>query len=350
MTARLDRGREVPARGDESGASIRVEIRLLGGFEVVVAGRRVGPERWRRRPAAALVKLLALSNGHRLLRDQVMDALWPELPVDLAAPRLHKAAHYARTALDERESVVLAGDGVSLFPHADVVVDVARFAEMADDAAQAAAAVALYRGDLLPDDLYVPWTEEPRERLRLRYLDQLRALGRWDKVVATDPADEQAHLRLVQDHIERADRRGALLRLDQMETVLRSELGVGPSETAIGLRAEAAAMPVDSWEPGAAPRTPVPMPQTPTIGCDRDVAMVVQMLARSRIVSLLEPGGVGKTRLALEVALHCRETSGVEACFVDLTKGSEAAQVPELIVHELGIRAESAGSMEQVLA
>jgi predicted ATPase/DNA-binding SARP family transcriptional activator len=335
---------------------VRVDIRLLGAFEVVVAGQRVPDEAWRRRQSAALVKLLALSRGHRLLREQVMDALWPESPVGQAAPRLHKAAHYARTALGVRDSVVLSDDTVSLFPLADIVVDADQFDAAADaaratgESTLAAAGVDLYRGDLLPDDLYEPWAEETRERLRLRYLDLLRALRRWDKVVVSDPADEQAHLRLAQEHMHRGDRRAALLQLDRMETVLRRELGVGPSEPAIALRDEVLAMPAEDWQPRAASRTPIPMPQTQTIGRDRDVAIVMQMLARSRVVTLLGPGGVGKTRLALEVALRWGETSSRETCFVDLTKVDEAMLVPELIVRELGIHPESATNMEQVLA
>ena len=75
---------------------MRVDINLLGGFSVVVDGRPVAAQAWTRRSAAALVKLLALRPGRRLPREQVMDLLWPDLLLDQAAPRLHKAAHYAR--------------------------------------------------------------------------------------------------------------------------------------------------------------------------------------------------------------------------------------------------------------
>ena len=76
-----------------------VRITLLGGFEVAVAGTPVPAAQWRRRHAAALVKILALVPGRRLHREQLIDTLWPELTVEEAAPRLHKAAHYARRAL-----------------------------------------------------------------------------------------------------------------------------------------------------------------------------------------------------------------------------------------------------------
>ena len=86
---------------------MRVEITLLGDFGVRVDGTAVDPRSWERRHAASLVKLLALAPGRRLHREQCLDAIWPELAVDEAGPRLHKAAHYARKALGNREAIVL---------------------------------------------------------------------------------------------------------------------------------------------------------------------------------------------------------------------------------------------------
>ena len=165
---------------------MRVDINLLGGFSVVVDGRPVVAQAWTRRSAAALVKLLALRPGRRLPREQVMDLLWPDLLLDQAAPRLHKAAHYARTALGIQTAVVLSGDAVALLPDERVVVDVELF-----DEASAERAIELYAGDLLPDDLYEPWAEAERERLRTRYLGLLRATGRWADLLAAEPLDER---------------------------------------------------------------------------------------------------------------------------------------------------------------
>src|SRR5262245_36212071 len=97
---------------------------MLGGFEVRVDGVPVPGSGWDRRQAAALVKILALSRSRRLHREQVIDALWPDLAIDEAAPRLHKAAHFARKATGATDAVVLRDDTVALFPAADVTVDV----------------------------------------------------------------------------------------------------------------------------------------------------------------------------------------------------------------------------------
>ena len=98
-----------------------VRIRLLGEFEVSVDGVPVPSRAWARRDAASLVKLLALARDRRLLREQVIEALWPELPVEVAAPRLHKAAHFARRALGGQPgAIVLRNDVVALLPDGDV--------------------------------------------------------------------------------------------------------------------------------------------------------------------------------------------------------------------------------------
>jgi DNA-binding SARP family transcriptional activator len=76
-----------------------LEISLLGGFRVTVDGRTVGPDEWRNRRAADVVKLLALAPGHRMHREQLMDALWPSLGLEAGGANLRKAVHFARRAL-----------------------------------------------------------------------------------------------------------------------------------------------------------------------------------------------------------------------------------------------------------
>jgi len=161
---------------------VRVEIGLLGGFTVCVDGVALPAGEWKRRNAAALVKLLALAPRARLHRDRVVDALWPEVDLDAALPRLHKAAHFARQTLRSRDAVVLKDEVVSLFPGDVLDIDVAAFEAAADAALRpgagsadaCTAAAALYRGELLPDDLGEPWSEEPRGRLRSRFVQLLR--------------------------------------------------------------------------------------------------------------------------------------------------------------------------------
>jgi hypothetical protein len=132
-------------------------------------------------------------------REQVIDALWPGLSSDTAAPRLHKAAHYARRALDDADAVVLRQELVGLYPgRDDVEVDVHEFTRTAQqalrtgDATLAAEALEWYAGPLLPEDPYSTWTDEHRTAAGQQHLIA-QALGRWDDVPVGEPADEDAH-------------------------------------------------------------------------------------------------------------------------------------------------------------
>ena len=167
----------------------RVEIALLGRFEVMIDGQPVASRNWARRHAATLVKVLALTPGRRLHREQVVDMVWPGESLDVAAPKLHKAAHYARRATGQADAVVLRDDTVQLFPDAEVTVDAVEFDELsrraiaAGDVELARRALDLYRGELCPQDRYEEWAEVRREPLRLRHLDLLRLNGRWEELV-----------------------------------------------------------------------------------------------------------------------------------------------------------------------
>ena len=231
-----------PTREPRVASPVRVEVRLLGGFQVGVDGRTLPPRHWSRRHSAALVKLLGLAPGRSMHREQVIDALWPDLAIDGAAPRLHKAAHYARKALGHRDAVVLNAETVRLYPDDDVDIDLIRFQQHAESAvadggiAAAKAALALYGGELLPQDPYEPWAEQPRLHLSRLHTELLHQSGDWHQVLAADPTNEPAHLALAQRYLERGDRPAALRQLDELDRVMRLELGLGPSQRAQEIR------------------------------------------------------------------------------------------------------------------
>ncbi len=95
-------------------------------------------------------------------------------------------------------------------------------------------------------------------------------------------------------------------------------------------------------------RPPSRVPATPTVGRDDDQAEVHAMLEEGRVVTLLGPGGVGKTRLAQEVAHRHAQATGQDVCFVDLTKVRDADLVPELVVRALGVHPGSGRAAEML--
>jgi len=236
-----------------------VTITLFGGFSVEVGGARVPAEAWTRRGAASLVKLLAVADGRRMHREQVMDTLWPELPVESATPRLHKAAHYARRALGGSAGLALRNELVMLFPDAEIRVDAVEFRRAAEAALasgstdDAERALGLFHGPFLPEDPYEPWASPWRDALGVLHEDLLRLAGRWEDLVRVSSTDEEAHLALAREHADRGDVRAALRQLERMEQALRRELGTAPSPAALKLRSRLSGE-VEQPEPEAASR------------------------------------------------------------------------------------------------
>ncbi|MBT2515777.1 BTAD domain-containing putative transcriptional regulator [Arthrobacter sp. ISL-30] len=220
-------------------------IVMLGSFRVVVDGRAVPYDSWKRTKAAWLVKILALAEGRRLHRDLLADLLWPDLSAQAAASNLRKAMHYARAALGSSNAVQAHGDLLVLLPDAEVSIDAERFeadgrAALASSAGLAEA-LALYGGELLPDDRFALWAEDPRDRLRTLYLRLLKASARWDDVLKAEPTDEDAHRAIMVRALHAGDRMGAIRQFEQLRQRLRADLGVGPGAETVAVYEEAIA-------------------------------------------------------------------------------------------------------------
>ena len=242
-------------RGSGS-AEPSVRIRLLGGFDVEVDGQSIPASAWRLRKASELVKVLAITPGHRLQREQAMEQLWPDRPADSALNNLHQALRVARTALsvtdDAGQRILVLREGVlSLCPNGNLWVDAEAFASAVRDAATVASGLAghlaareLYRGELLPDDRYADWAEAPRETVAQAYLTLLAQLAQLleregNREAATetlrellqhDPADESAHRNLMRLYAVDDQRRMALRQYERLRAALARELEVEPSD------------------------------------------------------------------------------------------------------------------------
>jgi predicted ATPase len=82
----------------------------------------------------------------------------------------------------------------------------------------------------------------------------------------------------------------------------------------------------------------IPTPLTPLIGRDRERGAVEALLERDgvRLVTLVGPGGIGKSRLAIDVA-NRRRAAGTEVAFIDLSSVTDASLVPNAIAEALGV-------------
>jgi DNA-binding SARP family transcriptional activator len=208
--------------------SAPLEVRSLGGFEVLRHQRPVPLTEWRSRKARDILKVLVAARGGRVVREQLLDLFWPDDDPARSGPRLSVALSTIRSVLDpdkrETPDHHLGADRTSAWLRLEhLAVDVELFLAGAEeglrlhaagaDGARAALAEAevLYRGDFLGEDVYEDWAVATREEARGTYQRVAAALaaltgdagehavaaGYLRRLIERDPWDESAHLRLV---------------------------------------------------------------------------------------------------------------------------------------------------------
>ena len=376
--------RRAPSTLNGGGAPETLRIWLLGGFRVSVGSRSIGGEEWHLRKAGSLLKVLALSPGHRLHREQAMELLWPDLDSKAALNNLHYALHVARRTLEPSalnsssatsRYLRLRGEQLTLCPDSPLWVDVEAFEDAGTTARHAPlepaafrAAIDLYAGELLPEDRYEPWVEERRAEQRELYLSLLlelatlyeerkefelviEALGR---VVAEEPTHERARVGLMRPYALSGRRREALRQYERLREALLKEFGREPDAATTRLQQEIwagtfppadlppAGFPPEEETPtspaGAAGRHNLPIARTSFIGRERETLEVKRLLAMTKLLNLKGAGGCGKTRLAVEVARDLVGAYPEGVWLVDLAPLSEAELVPLAVAQALGVR------------
>jgi len=222
-----------------------VTVSLLGGFGVTRGGRTVDVPPGQGRQ---LIKVVATAGG-RLSADGAMEALWPEGHRDASANRLRTVLNRLKDATGD--VVVRDNRQLSLAP--DVHTDVRAFTEDARRAmllaaggsreavSAARAALARYRGDLLPGDVYEAWAELPRLRLRNQALELLDVCAGWaartgdldeavrclERAIELAPDEEERYLSAAR-HLLTQGRRGAARHMVQRARSVVADLGVQP--------------------------------------------------------------------------------------------------------------------------
>ena len=301
-----------------------VQVGLLGTFTVTVDGAVVATTAWKSRRATQLVALLALAPHRRMATEHVMDLLWPDLSPEAARANLHKTATLARQAMGSKESVVLRGEEVSLWPGAELTTDLqelersAQIALASGQPQRCADVARRFGGEVLPAERYEEWAIGPRERARSLHLELLRAGCLWAELAEADPADETAHRGLMEEHFRAGRLHAAIRQFQRLRTILARELGVLPSSQTLALYREIVGTATAGWvRPGM-------------VG--REVELVRARAAlrragegRPAAILVTGPAGIGKTRLCEELI----EQAAGEGWFVLRAAGREQmATVP----------------------
>jgi predicted ATPase/DNA-binding SARP family transcriptional activator len=324
----------------------RVRFGVLGPLEVRSAtGEAVhvgGP-----RPRALLVMLL-LDAGRVVDVERLVAGQYGDSPPAGAANAVQAQVSRLRRVVP----VEFHGGGYRLSVDPDEV-DAHRFERLATEGrrllaaggrAQAASvlreALELWRGPALvdlPDSARAARLEE----LRLTATEDLAEAGGGSvadlrALVAAHPLRERLRAQLLRA-LEAAGRRGeALAEFESARRLLADELGADPSP-------ELAAAHLEILRADRPARRRVPAQLTSFTGRDRELARLAE-LRDARLVTITGPGGIGKTRLAVE------SVARRDACFVDLAPLTDGDQVPWAVLGALGLRSGSQSPEQRLVA
>jgi DNA-binding SARP family transcriptional activator/predicted ATPase len=327
----------------------RLAISLFGSFQVALDETPV--TQFGADTARALLAYLAMHPQTTHRRETLTGLLWPDQPEAAARHNLSQALHRLRTAIRDHTAdppfFAITRQTIGLGPESRVWLDVAAFREAlaacrahghrriemcgacADLLHEAAD---LYRGEFLSgfsldSVLFEQWLVTQREELHRQVLGVLgdlvgyhEAQGDYEEAiryaqrrVALEPWQEDAHRQLMRALALSNDRAAALAQYETCRRALEQELGIEPEPETQALYERIR----DGRELQARPSLPphdLPAQFTSFIGRKDLLAEIGERIEdpACRLLTLVGPGGSGKTRLALEAARGILSEGGSE--------------------------------------
>ena len=310
----------------------RLSIRLLGPFEAALEGSpRIAFESDR---ARALLAYLAVERRRPHARERLSRLLWPDLPERAAERSLRAALATLRRLIRDRRAspraLSITRQAVQLDPRADVWCDVDEFSALLEAVGrpqratdQRQEAMALYRGPFLeglslPDSVaFTEWLLLKREQFEQQAVRVLLRLSRWHerrgefgralryarRRVRLQPWGQEGQRQVMRLLALSGERDAALVHFRALRRRLVEERGVEPEAETTTLHER---IRDGRTLPSLASLPPhnLPSPATPFVGREDELDRIHDHLSDPdcRLLTLLGPGGCGKTRLALEAA------------------------------------------------
>jgi predicted ATPase/DNA-binding SARP family transcriptional activator len=355
-----------------------MHVRLLGHLEVEVSGESVQFEGVKQR---RLFAMLALRAPDAVSADELVEALWVDDPPAGVGQALQKQISRLRRRLGDGGSRVLhRPPGYALdvattaidSKHFEELLRRARLALVREDPERAAAdlhkALGLWRGEALADyrfDEFAQGEIARLEELRLEAIEERitaelgrgggeELVGELQALVAEHPLRERLRGQLMVA-LYRAGRQAEALETMRVgRQLLVDELGIEPGPELRRLErmilAHDSALGADRPGPGLVGRLPAPANET--IGREGELAEIGKLLVDPdvRLVTLVGPGGVGKTRVALEAARAVAGSFPAGAVHVSLDGAEDAGVLVPEAATALGVVAATASELGVRLA
>jgi two-component SAPR family response regulator len=247
--------------------ALRLDVRCFDRFEVRSGNDKV--ERWHSSKAKSILQYLMTRPQEPILKDLIMEALWPEHDCQTASNNLKVAIHSLKKVLnrllDQKENfpcVLFLQGGYLVNPEIEIRLDVEQFEQhwstgrRLEREGNTSAAIrefelaeALYRGDYLEDKPYDDWTLLRREILKDTYLIILgkladHAMGTGDhesciiycqKILAKDPCREDTYRRLICCYSRLGNKNRSLRWYEICRQTLLAELEISPDSETVDL-------------------------------------------------------------------------------------------------------------------
>jgi predicted ATPase/DNA-binding SARP family transcriptional activator len=361
----------------------RLSISLLGVMHITCDGEPVTD--FATDKARALLAYLAVESDRPHRRDILAGLLWPDQPQKKARQSLRQALSDLRKAIGDCEDapfLLVSREAIQFNPDCDYWLDVTVFTGLVNACEthyhrrleaclpcihRLEHMVDLYNGAFLEQffvsdsGVFEEWAILKREWLQRevtralshlanhyeRRSDYKRAQQYLRRQVLLEPWCEEAHRQLMRLLVLDGQRSAALSQYETCRRALADELGVEPTAETQALyeRIRESEASGEVWEYGSAPlhsRTPILnfLPSfTSFVGREAELDEIADLLANPdcRLVTLFGPGGIGKTRLALQVAADHLGVFEDGIAFVPLAHVDALAHLAPAIASALGL-------------
>ena len=313
----------------------RLSIFLLGSFSVTLDNKQAtGFESDKVRALLAYLSMEA-DRPHR--RVFLAGLFWPEWSDSTARTNLRKALYNLRHVIYDTQAgvpyLLITSETIQINNTSDIWLDVQAFEHFQADNLPPGSSIlpiedltsglSLYRGQFLEDfalkdcQAFDDWANITRERLRIQALAALshlaeyhaqflsyeKAIGYTRRQLELSPWDETAHQRLMRLLALNGQRSAALAQYKACQRNLADELNTRPGVDTVKLYEQ-----IRNGNIGKrvdeTPRHNLPTHTWHLVGREKELAEIADRLQDSgcRLISLIGHGGIGKTRLAIEVA------------------------------------------------